>query len=345
MENNNENELLDILGAIELPNNILEEKKEIFIPEKLITISFSVFIKFSKKSDIEKSDIEKKEKISTKIKKESKVLKQFISTFIFWIKYITTSVLIFWVLLASTNYQAYSNIIQSYIFEGTHKETANSLLNSVSAWEISEKNIDKEEEWVHKKTKKEKIEELKAINLKAESITNAFSIKQIVANNSESDIDLWINIVPYENRLVIPKIGKNIPLIDIVEKTVESKNKLDNILMKELEFGVVRYPWSAKPGKKGNSFIFGHSSNFPWIAGEYNDVFSRLWQMDKWDIVFSYYGQKKYKYKITEKKVVSPDDIWVLKNNEDKKQLTLMTCWPIGTTLNRLILTAELIEE
>jgi hypothetical protein len=31
-------------------------------------------------------------------------------------------------------------------------------------------------------------------------------------------------------------------LIDIVEKTVESENKLDNILMKELEFGVVRYP-------------------------------------------------------------------------------------------------------
>jgi sortase (surface protein transpeptidase) len=35
--------------------------------------------------------------------------------------------------------------------------------------------------------------------------------------------------------------------------------------MKELEKGVIRYPGSAKPGEDGASFIFGHSSNFPWI--------------------------------------------------------------------------------
>jgi sortase (surface protein transpeptidase) len=35
--------------------------------------------------------------------------------------------------------------------------------------------------------------------------------------------------------------------------------------MKELQNGVIRYPGSAKPGDEGNSFIFGHSSNFPWV--------------------------------------------------------------------------------
>jgi sortase (surface protein transpeptidase) len=35
--------------------------------------------------------------------------------------------------------------------------------------------------------------------------------------------------------------------------------------MKELEKGIIRYPGSAKPGENGSSFIFGHSSNFPWI--------------------------------------------------------------------------------
>jgi LPXTG-site transpeptidase (sortase) family protein len=342
-ENENENELLDILGSIKLPEDILEKKIANFSTKKMITVKFSIFIKFKKRID-NVSEIENKisnTPIISKIKIDSKFLRQFISTFIFWIKYITTSVFIFWVLLISTNYQAYSNIIQSYIFEDSHRQTAISLLNSVDAWEILEKGIIP----THKKSKKEKNEELKAISLKTENITNAFSIKQIVTSNSKDDVDLSINIVPYDNRLVIPKIGKNIPLIDIVEKTVESENKLDNILMKELEFGVVRYPWSAKPGKKWNSFIFWHSSNFPWIAGNYNDVFARLWQMEKWDIVFSYYNQKKYKYRITTKKVVNPNDVWVLKNDESKKQLTLMTCWPIWTTLNRLILTAELIEE
>jgi len=50
-------------------------------------------------------------------------------------------------------------------------------------------------------------------------------------------------------------------------------------------------------------------------------------------------------YKITEKKVISPGDISILERNHDKPELTLMTCWPIGTTLNRLIVTGELIEE
>jgi hypothetical protein len=35
--------------------------------------------------------------------------------------------------------------------------------------------------------------------------------------------------------------------------------------MKELENGIIRYPGSAKPGENGTSFIFGHSSNFPWV--------------------------------------------------------------------------------
>jgi len=337
MENNNNttNDLLDILGAIELPEEILKKSENNFVPEKMVTITFSMKFKTIKK---EENNINSK-KIVEKIQNKSRLLKHFIHTWVFWIKYILTSIIIFAVLLISTNFSAYSNIIESYIFENDHKEKAASLLNSVDAGEVKEEDI------IYKKTKAEQIKEFKLKTEKTEKVQNVFSIKQIISNTQNKDIDLWINIVPYENRIVIPKIGKNIPLIDIREKTVESKNKLDNILMKELEDWVVRYPGSAKPWQKGNSFIFWHSSNFPWIAGDYNDVFARLGQVEKWDIVFSYYGQKKYKYKIVEKKVVKPTDVWVLKNDETKKQLTLMTCWPIGTTLNRLILTAELIEE
>ncbi|MDQ7023306.1 MAG: sortase [Candidatus Gracilibacteria bacterium] len=315
---------------------------------------FTVKIKFienkinTQKNEAILENIEKKSEniseniktnIKTNIKIKSNFLKQFINTSLFGIKYILTSITIFGVLLISSNFSAYSNIVESYIFEDQNKETASSLLNSVNAGEIKEKDI------IYKKTKSEKIEEFKQKTKKVEKIKNTFSIKQIISSSEKKDIDLGINIVPYENRIVIPKIGKNIPLIDIKETTVESKNKFDNILMKELEGGVVRYPGSARPGEKGNSFIFGHSSNFPWISGNYNDVFARLGQVEVGDIIYSYYGQKKYKYIIKEKKVVKPTDIGVLKNDQNKKELTLMTCWPIGTTLNRLILTAELIEQ
>jgi len=38
-----------------------------------------------------------------------------------------------WELLIGTNFSAYSAIAESYIFEDSNKQTANSLLNSVSA--------------------------------------------------------------------------------------------------------------------------------------------------------------------------------------------------------------------
>jgi len=342
MENTNniDNELIDILGAIELPDEIIKKTETNFVPPKMVTTSFTV--KLKKKEilkETSKEIISDNKNVVEKIKTESRLLKQFIHTSIFWIKYIFTSVAIFGVLLVTTNFSAYSNIIESYLFEENNKKEAISLLNSANAWKIKENNI------VYKKTKAERIEEFKEKTKKVEKTKTNFSMKQIISEIDKKNIDLWIQVVPYENRIVIPKIGKNIPLIDIKEKFVESKKRLDNILMKELEDGIVRYPWTSKPWEKGNSFIFGHSSNFPWIAGDYNDVFARLWQVEVWDIVFSYYNQKKYKYRVVETKVVKPTDVGVLKNDKTKKELTLMTCWPIGTTLNRLIVKTELIEK
>jgi LPXTG-site transpeptidase (sortase) family protein len=115
--------------------------------------------------------------------------------------------------------------------------------------------------------------------------------------------------------------------------------------MKELENGIIRYPGSAKPWENGTSFIFWHSSNFPWIKWDYNDVFSLLDNVAFNDEIIVYYGQEKYVYKIREKNVITPWDVSVLERNKDKSEITLMTCWPIWTTINRLIVTWELIKD
>lgn len=44
--------------------------------------------------------------------------------------------------------------------------------------------------------------------------------------------------------------------------------------------------------------------------------------------------------------MVKPGDTEVLlARDPNKKEISLMTCWPIGTTLERLIIFGELIEE
>lgn len=270
---------------------------------------------------------EKKSKIpQTKIQK-------FFSGLFFAFRYVLTTSLIFGVLLVSTNYSAYYNIAMSYINAEELAHQSRWLISSVEAANIKQKV---KEEFVQQKVFVE--EDQNAVKTKN-------SVDHLLNISEENGIGMDIEITPYQNRVIIPKIGKNIPLVEIQNRALEDKNDLNNIFMKELENGVIRYPGSAKPGQKWNSFIFGHSSNFPWIKWDYNDVFALLDNVEFDDEVIIYYNQKKYKYIIREKNVISPGQTGVLKRNNNKSEITLMTCWPIGTTLNRLIVTGELIEE
>lgn len=264
-------------------------------------------------------------------KKEKKNNKNLFSWALFIFKYTATSLLIFGVLLIWTNYNAYINIAKGFLFKWEYEKESESILSSVEASNIKEKTIEKEEK------KAEKLEE--------EEKKSSLSIKKYKKELDEKNISLSIEITPYENRIVIPKLGKNIPLVDIKNQKVDSEHELENIFMKELENWVVRYPWSAVPWENGNSFIFGHSSNFPWMNWDYNEVFSNLNFLESGDEVIIYYWQKKFIYKIKEKKVIKPGDVSVLKRYPDKKELSIMTCWPIWTTLNRLVVIGEMIEE
>lgn len=255
--------------------------------------------------------------------KENKKQNNIITWIIFIIKYITTSSVIFWVLLVTTNYSAYTNIAKSYLMKEEVEKTSVWLLNSVEASKINDIITEKVEE--------EKDEE-------------KLSIKKYKKELDNKEINLDIEITPYTNRVIIPKIWKNIPLLDVKNKNISWQNELNDIFMKELEKGIIRYPWSSKPWEDWVSFIFGHSSNLPWMKWDYNDVFSTLDNVEFWDEVIVYYWQEKYTYKIREKKVVKPGDVSVLKRNNDKSEISIMTCWPVWTTLNRLIVTWELIK-
>ncbi len=246
-------------------------------------------------------------------------------------KYLFSSSLIFALLLFSTNYSAYINLIKNYVNKTELEVTKQNIISSVEAANIKEKY---------------KIEKLKELQTKKEEAKkDRLSIKKMKKSQDKESLNLSIEITPYENRVIVPRIGKNIPLIDIKNRNVSWEKELNAIFNKELEKGIIRYPGSAKPGEKWNSFIFGHSSNFPWMKGNYNEVFALLWEVEVGDKVIVYYEQEKYTYIIKEQNVIEPGDVSILKRDKNKKELTLMTCWPIGTTLNRLIVTWELVSE
>lgn len=151
---------------------------------------------------------------------------------------------------------------------------------------------------------------------------------------------------PYENRLIIPKIGKNVPIVlpSMDSLMREDWKNFEEDVQEALHHGVVHYPGSARPGQAGNFFVTGHSSYYPWDDGLFKDVFARLNELDIGDSYSVYYGGDLHTYKVIEKKEVLPSNTSVLDQPTSKRLSTLMTCTPIGTTLRRLILVAEEVD-
>lgn len=134
------------------------------------------------------------------------------------------------------------------------------------------------------------------------------------------------------NRLVIGKIQVNVPIIWDVPA--------DKIL-DELHNGVAHYQGTGHPGDVDykNTFFTGHSSNYWWDKGQYNQVFALLDKLVAGDVIYVTYNHIKYTYKVEDAIVIKPNQVEVLQSS-DKPILSLMTCVPVGTNLNRLIVKA-----
>ncbi len=136
--------------------------------------------------------------------------------------------------------------------------------------------------------------------------------------------------------IVIPKINANTKVV----KNVDPYNS--SVYQQALTKGVAHALGSATPNVKGNTFIFAHSAGNWYQANQYNAVFYLLNKLNKDDKIFIYYQNKKYTYSVKEIKFIKSDEVSYLTNKLNTNQLTLMTCWPPGTTLKRLIIIAEL---
>ena len=138
----------------------------------------------------------------------------------------------------------------------------------------------------------------------------------------------------YQPMVTIPKIGVNAPLI---------LNIAPDQIVANLANGVVHYQDTALPGEIGNTVIVGHSSDYPWSNGHYKNIFALLDKLVPGDKITIPYTDQVFVYEVTDSKIVKPTDLSVLQMSSTP-QLTLITCYPVGTSRNRLIVTAKLVE-
>lgn len=133
---------------------------------------------------------------------------------------------------------------------------------------------------------------------------------------------------PTGNRVIIPKIGVNAPII-------ESDNE-----QYALSRGAWLMPQTSTPDQGSNTVISAH--RFKYLPPS-NLTFYLLDKLAVGDFVNIWWQDQEYIYKVTETKIVPPTAIEIL-NPTEKPILTLFSCHPIWSEASRLVVVGELIK-
>ena len=177
---------------------------------------------------------------------------------------------------------------------------------------------------------------------------NQLVISNVVAYVSPGNIDPQnIVIDTPENidvdpapRLIIPKINVDVP----VHYGIGNDTQSQNAAMRD-GLGHFSIPGaSSHPGEVGNTVLSGHSSGDLFMNSSYKFVFAQLHKLENGDKIYAHYNGKRYTYAVTGKEVVYPNQVdKLVYDTAGKPVMTLITCTPLGTSLQRLLVTAEQI--
>ena len=147
--------------------------------------------------------------------------------------------------------------------------------------------------------------------------------QQIIANNNDF-------------ALVIPKIGVNMRILPNIDP-FDAKT-----YQKALSQGVAHAVGTSTPSQGKNTVLFAHSTDNFYNANRYNAVFYLLSKLLVGDSIFIVEDGRIYEYAVVSNSVVDAGEMGYMEQNMENV-VTLITCWPPGTTLKRRVVIGKMI--
>lgn len=166
----------------------------------------------------------------------------------------------------------------------------------------------------------------------------AYKFVEILENNQSfaEGLDSKGEVIK-EDSLEIPKIKVSAPII-----TIENPNS--NNFEKELNRGVVLFPNSVLPAETGQTIILGHSAPPNWPKINYDGVFSQISDLEKGDEIILYLNNKQYIYFVNGKIFLEKGEEIPNDENSSDSTLLLISCWPPGKNIQRIVIKSKLIK-
>jgi LPXTG-site transpeptidase (sortase) family protein len=139
--------------------------------------------------------------------------------------------------------------------------------------------------------------------------------------------------------------GITIPAIYIDEPVVFNVDPNDkNQYTQALKKGIAHASGTAFPDNPGLGYYFAHSST-PEFQNQLNAIFYLLGKLQPNDEIFIWHDSQRYEYKVSKTQITQPEDVGFLNETYSKETIVLQTCWPPGTTHQRLLVYAERVIE
>jgi len=134
--------------------------------------------------------------------------------------------------------------------------------------------------------------------------------------------------------IIIPSINVSAPIV--------TPNTYDAVKLKSLlDDGAVIYPSSPGFGKNGQTILMGHSAPPNWPNIKHDTIFSRLAELGWNDKIMAVYDDRTYTYSVAYSEIIEKGgDIPPLAAADSA--LVLVSCWPPGRDLQRIIVQAKL---
>lgn len=244
------------------------------------------------------------------------------------------------------NAQLYQEAIMDIVTQFTGSTT--SITDANILWSFTNSNKEDalvDQEFIQKKIQLDHITQ--SANAMNTMKSNDFIAQDITTNNLQENLssyNLDFNLLPPTDRVIIPTINVNTPLLQSsFNKHIDSITKED--FDKDLFKWVVQYPTTPGAGMGGNTLIFGHTSYESWKKNPYATIFSQLPKLKNGDNMQVIQNGKLYEYEVIGRSIVAPSKV----NEEYLKYtkwnyLTLLGCYPIWSDKQRILIIWKLKE-
>lgn len=169
--------------------------------------------------------------------------------------------------------------------------------------------------------------------------TNTYAFK----GSTRWDVTLNAATLVYERLGISAPLGK--PSLE--NWKIHNWRGLEDQMQYLLLNGLAIYPHSTELGKEGSVIVAGHSSppTMEAIGSPYEEVLSSLPQSAPGDTITLFDGKGgTYTYRVRKTQIVPSTYTQILLQENSKKELVLFTCYPVGTTRERFVVWADLIE-